>query len=157
MPKVITDMQSWRVFFYARKYLGRSVLYSIFGKRHARTVDLWCEDPRFTGKDERAFDPIQGVRDLLQLLDDSGHCGVVKSCIAYLVSGTSAECGINVDGIVEPGPSITEEILADYRAVAELQAGIEAGHHPDRIQDLKAEAIAEIERTYARYLKDYER
>ena len=155
MPKDEREMQSWRVFFYARKYLGRSVLYAIFGKRHARTVDGWCEDPRFTDKDERAFDPIQGVRDLLGMLDDQGHCGVVRACIAYLVSGTSMEC--KVERIVDPKSTIGEEILADYRAVADMQAGIEAGLHPDQILAKKDEAIAEVERTYAKYHRDFHR
>lgn len=156
MPKENARLQSWRIFFYARKYLGRSTLYSIFGKRHARTVDLWCEDPRFTDKEDKAFDPVQGVHDLLTLLDDHGHCGIVRSCIAYLISGTSAECGIDAE-IVEIKPTITEEILADFKAVAALASAIEAGLHPDEIAPIKIAAMSEIERTYAKYHKDFRR
>lgn len=154
MPKDNARTQSWRFFHYARKYLKRGTLYSIFGRRHARTVDLWCEDPKFSCKDERAFDPIQGVGELLTALDDMGHVGIVRSCLAYLASGTSVDLNLD-EGVEELKKTITEEILADYRAVAELQSAIEHGHHPDRIATLKTAAIAEIERTYARYRKDY--
>lgn len=156
MPKENAKLQSWRFFFYSRKYLGRSVLYRIFGKRHARTVDGWCEDPRFTDKEDGAFDPIQGVRELLSLLDDHGHCGVVRSCISYLTAGTSVDCAVD-DDLIETKPTIGEEILADYRAVAAMQSAIESGLHPDEISALKSAALSEIERTYAKYRKDYQR
>jgi hypothetical protein len=155
MPKENAKMQSWRFFHYARKHLDRSTLYAIFGKRHARTVDLWCQDPRTTGKNEVAYDPIQGVRDLLTMLDDLGHCGVVRSCISYLVAGTSAECGIGTE-FIEPKPTITEEILADYRAVAEMQKAIEAKLSPYEVREFKVLAIEELERTFAKYARDYE-
>lgn len=145
-------MQSWRVFHYARKHLGRGVLYSIFGRRHARTVDLWCEDPRFTGKEEKAFDPIQGLKDLLDLLDDQGHCGTVRACLSYLAAGTA--CATIQEEIIDPLPTIGEEILADFRAVANLQAAIERDKGLEAVLLAKREAIAEIERTVARYRKE---
>jgi hypothetical protein len=154
MPKANALTQSWRFFHYARKYLHRSTLYAIFGKRHARTIDLWCEDPNFSAKDDRAFDPIQGVRDLLAMLDDHGHVGIVRSCLVYLASGTSVDLDLK-DSVQDLKGSIGEEILADYRAVAEMQSAIESGERPEEIDILKAAAIAEIERTYARYHKDY--
>ena len=154
MPKSSAPMQSWQVFHYARKHLNRSVLYAIFGKKNARTVDYWCENPKFTNKTEQAYDPIQGVKDLLEQLDDQGHCPVVRAAIAYLVSGTSLDLGIDPE-IIEPMQTIQDEILADYRAVASMQAAIEAGHHPDEISALKRAAIAEVERTFAKYREDY--
>ena len=154
MPKINQNMQSWQIFHYARKYLGRSTLYSIFGTRHARTVDSWCEDPRFTGKPEGAFDPILGLRNLLWRLDDEGHVGIVRSALQYMASGTSIDCGDQQD-IVELRPTVGDEILADYRAVAQMQEAIEDHEHPDMVLSLKLEAISEIERTYARYRKDF--
>jgi len=152
MPKESTVLQSWQIFHYARKHLGRSVLYAIFGKRHARTVDLWSQNPRFTDKEEKAFDPIQGVKDLLDLLDDQGHCGVVRSCLSYLSAGTA--CATPHEEIIEPMSTIGEEILADFRAVAKLQAAIERDKGLEEVLATKREAIAEIERTVARYRKE---
>ena len=156
MPKSATKLQSWQIFHYARKHLNRSTLYSIFGKKNARTVDYWCENPKFTGKSEEAYDPIQGVKDLLETLDDQGHCDVVRSAVAFMVSGTSIESedGTAIKDIL---PTLTEEILADFRAVAAMQASIEAGQHPDEVAAWKRSAIAELERTVAKYREDYNR
>lgn len=149
-------MESHHIFHFARKYLGRSMLYVFFGRKNTRIVEYWCQDPLYTAKPDDAYDPLLGVKRLLKALDDHGHCGVVRACFDYLFSGTSIECGINPE-IVEPLPTIKDEILADYRSVAALQAAIEDGLDPDEVEALKIKAIAELERTYARYLKDYER
>lgn len=154
MSKKEIEMKSWQIFHYARKYLGRSMLYVFFGRKNTRVVEYWCQDPTYTVKPDDAYDPLLGCKRLLKALDDHGHCGVVRSTFAYLFSGTSIECGINKE-IIEPLPTIKDEILADYRSVAALQAGIESGVDPDEVETLKDEAIAELERTYAKYRKDY--
>lgn len=143
-------MQSWQVFHFARKYLGRSALYVIFGKKNGRAVEYWCEDPKTTDKPSGAYDPIQGVKNLLTALDDQGHCGVVRSCLEYLAAGTSAGCGQRPE-IIEPLPTVNEEILADYSAVGEMHRAIAGDATPHTVLALKNEAIAEIERTYAKY------
>jgi hypothetical protein len=153
MPKKSPEMQSWQIFHFARKHLNRSVLYAIFGKKNARAVDYWCEDPRYTAKLEGAYDPIQGVKSLLNILDDHGHCGIVKSAIAYLSDGTSAASNDKQE-IVEPLSNISEEILADFRAVSELQRAIEAKLDIAGVEHLLLEAIAELERTVACYQKE---
>jgi hypothetical protein len=152
MPNTTSKMQSWQVFHFARKHLNRSALYAIFGKKNARAVDYWCEDPRYTAKLEGAYDPIQGVKSLLETLDDHGHCGVVRSTLAYLSAGTSAASD-DIQKIVEPMSNISEEILADFRAVAELQRAIEEKLDIAGVEHLMLEAIAELERTVACYQK----
>lgn len=149
MPKEQRKMQSWQVFHFARKHLGRSALYTIFGKKNARAVEFWCQDPMTTGKEEGAYDPILGVKRLLTMLDDHAHVDAVRSCVAFLCSGTSLDCGCEPE-MVSPLPTISEEILADYKAVACLQAAIEDRMPMDIINELKDEAIAEIERTCAK-------
>lgn len=153
MAKESTKLQSWQVFHFARKHLTRSTLYAIFGKKNARAVDYWCEDPRYTTKLDGAYDPIQGVKSLLETLDDQGHCGVVRSAIAYMASGTSAGSD-EVPEIVEPMPRLSDEILADFRAVAELQRAIEAKCDIAGVEHLLLDAIAELERTVACYHKE---
>lgn len=154
MPKTANKLQSWQVFHYARKHLSRSALYAIFGRKNARTVDYWCENPKFTKKGEEAYDPLYGVKDLFAALDDGGHFDVLRSAVAFLLSGTSIESeeGTEIRDIL---PTLTEEILADFRAVAAMQAAIEAGEHPDEVAAWKRSAIAEIERTFAKYSEDY--
>ncbi|MGV0961824.1 MAG: hypothetical protein ACOYB1_18520 [Limnohabitans sp.] len=153
MPKEANKMQSWQVFHYARKHLSSSKLYVIFGKKNARAVDYWCEDPDYTARLPEAYDPIRGVKRLLESLDDHGHCAVVKSTLAYLASGTSSCCDTDPQ-IEQLKPTMAEEMLADYSAVASLQKAFEEGHNAASIKQLKAAAIAEIERTVAHYMKD---
>lgn len=145
-------MQSWQVLHFARKHLGRSALYAIFGKKNARTVDYWCEDPKTTGKQDDAYDPIQGVKDLLSALDDLGHTGIVRACLAYLRSGTSLDDDCP-PAVTELLPTLAEEELADYHAVAAMQHAIDQGKPPAVVSSLKKSAIEEIERTYAKYLE----
>ena len=153
MAKDTPKMQSWQVFHYARKYLGRSALYAIFGKKNARSVDFWCEDPTTTSKDEKAYDPIEGVKNLLKELDDHGHGPVVRSTLKHITSETN----ITIDGECQYGElldTLSEEILADFRIVGKLQSAIEERLDPDKVEAIKDQALAEIERTYARYLKE---
>lgn len=153
MPNELAKMRSWQFFHFVRKHLGRSVLYSVFGKKNARAVDYWCEDPRFTAKPEKAYDPLQGIKDTIDLLDDRGHCDVVRSVLTYLAAGTSSDNG-DEPVINELLPTLTDEILADFRAVAALQTAIESETDIEEIEILKRDAIAEIERTVARYIQD---
>ncbi|KJR97192.1 MAG: hypothetical protein VR65_24900 [Desulfobulbaceae bacterium BRH_c16a] len=153
MPNNAPKMQSWQVFHYARKHLSRSVLYAIFGKKNARAVDYWCENPRHTAKPDGAYDPIQGVRDLIEALDDQGHCDVVRATFSFLSAGTSCEIGKDPE-VVHPLPTINEEILADFRAIAELQRAVESGAAVEEVGRIRLAAIAEIDRTIARYTRD---
>lgn len=153
MANTLPKMRSWQIFYYARKYLGRSALYAIFGRKNARSVDYWCEDPKYTSKPETAYDPLQGIKYLLKELDDHGHSPVVRSALKYITSETSTA----IDGECEFGellPTVTEEILADFRVVASLQRAIENELDVEKVAAIKEMAVAEIERTYARYLKD---
>ena len=153
MPKDNVKMQSWQVFHFARKHLGNSTLYAIFGKKKARAIDMWAQDPRYTLKPEGSYDPILGVKTLIETLDDRGHADVVRSAVAFMVSGTSAAVSDAEPCVADLQPTISEEILKDYRAVADMQAAIEAGESIDYVDALKDEAMDEIARTVALYRK----
>ena len=157
MAKEKQKMHSWQVFHFARKYLGRSVLYAVFGKKNARAVDYWCEDPKYTDKAEQAYDPIKGVKELLSPLDDHGHTAVVRACLDYLCEGTSLEEAAANPGVCELLPTLSEEKLADYTCLAEFQAAITRCDSYQEVNALKNGAIEEIERTFAKYIKDCEK
>lgn len=152
MPKQNPPMKSWQIFHYARKHLGSGVLYAIFGKKNARTVDYWCQDPRTTGKEEDASDAICGVKLLLDKLDDLGHTSVVRAAVAFFKSGTSLEEDYH-PSVSDLLPSIAEEKLADFHKVAEFQAAIDRGEGRIEVGVKKQAAIEEIERTWAKYLE----
>jgi hypothetical protein len=152
MAKKTQEMQSWQVLHFARKHLGRNALYVVFGKKNSRIVDYWCENPKYTGKPDKAYDPIQGVKDLLEALDDAGHTTVVRSCINYLLSGTSLDNGDDPN-IKDLLPTVNDEILADYRDVASLQEAIEQGMDIETVNERKNISIEELERTFAKYLE----
>jgi hypothetical protein len=156
MAKENQKMQSWQVFHFARKYLGRSVLYAVFGKKNARSVDYWCEDPKYTDKAEQAYDPIKGVKELLSTLDDQGHTAAVRACLDYLRAGTSLE-EETVPVVTELLPTLSEEKLADYTCLAEFQAAITRCESCQEVNARKKAAIEEIERTFAKYIKDCEK
>lgn len=146
-------MRSWQIFHFARKHLGRSRLYALFGRKNARAVDLWCEDPRFTGKSEDAYDPLRGIKSLIDDLDDHGHTSVVRAAIGFLKAGTSLEdeYAPHVSDLL---PTMSEEKLADFHAVAEFQAAIDRCEDRQEVEAKKREAIEELERTFAKYQKD---
>lgn len=146
-------MSSWQIFWYARKHLGRSLLYQIFGKKNARTVDRYCEDPRYTLREENEFNPIKGVRNLLNELDDRGHCTVVRAAVDYMVSGTSLSNGLQGE-VIDLLDTMVEEKLADYEKLSLLHRAIENGMPMGNIIKLRNEAIAEIERTVAKYREE---
>lgn len=153
MPKSAPKMESWQVFHFARKHLSSSMLYTLFGKKNARAIDYWIENPTTTAKPEGAYEPTKGVKNLLDLLDDKGNCDTVRDTIAYLAADTS--CATDSDPeIIEPLPTIGEEILADFRAVSKLQGAIEDGWDIISVDEFKRLAITEIERTVAKYRKD---
>jgi hypothetical protein len=154
MPKQPLKMKSWQVFGYVRKHLGASFLYGIFGTKNARAIDYWCQDPMTTAKVDGAYDPILGLKRMLDVLDDYSHFGAIRSCIDFLLSETSLSCGGEAK-IIEPLPTINEEMLADYKDVALLHAAIADGMDTDVVKVLTAAAIAEIERTCAKYCEDF--
>ena len=145
-------MKSWQIFHYARKYLGRSALYAIWGKKNARKVDYWAQNPRFTAKIDDAMDPLSGVRDMLSSLDDKGHTDAVRSAVAFIVSRTSIDPLVcDLSPVAELQETINEELLLDYRAIGDLHRAIEEDRTVDEVERLKQCAIAEIERTAAKY------
>jgi hypothetical protein len=146
-------MQSWQIFHFVRKNLGASALYAIFGKKNARKVDYWAQNPRCTNKPENAYDPISGVKHLVETLDDYGHTDVARAAISFITADTSLAETDNDPEVAELQDTIEREILLDYRAVSKMEQAIEAGEDVADVEQLKTEAIEEIIRTVALYRK----
>lgn len=143
------QMQPWQVFHAARRALGANIVAKIFN-RSIRAAHDWAQDPAYT--EVRCKSPLELLHTLFERMADAGRGYAVRSALQYLESAIDSD--VQAQGIIEPLPTIQEEILADYAAVAALQAGIAGGASADEIRQLKREATDEIERTAAKYIKD---
>ncbi len=144
-------MQPWQVFQAARKYIGPEVVAKIFN-REKRSAYNWGQDPAFT--ECRCKSPLELLHTLFERMDAVGIGYVARAAIRYLE--TALDNDQDLDDIKEPLPTIDQEILADFRAVAELQRCIEGGCSIEQVKSCQDAARAEIERTVARYIKDFE-
>jgi len=149
MSNMFGNLQPWQVFHIARKHLGPGSIAKVFGKSNVRSAYDWAQDPLTTQK--RCRSPLEALHHMFQLLDEIGLGYVARASIAYLQTAIEPD---ELHNIQEPLPTIEQEILADYSAVASLQRAVEACEEVDLVDTLKQEAIDEIERTYAKYLKD---
>ncbi len=143
-------MQPWQVFQAARKYLGAGTVACIFG-RATRSAYDWAQDPAYT--QHRCRSPLELLHTLFERLDACGMGYVARSAIEYLQTAID---DVDPAKIQEPLPTIVEELLEDYRCLAEFQRAIESETEIKEVQRLKRLAIDEIERTVARYAKDQE-
>ncbi len=139
---------SWQVFNAARKYLGAAAVARIFN-RSLRSAHDWAQDPACTAV--RCKSPLECLHALFERLDAAGMGYVARAALAYLESALAPEHG--AEALCLPLPTLEQEVLADFRSVAALQAAVEAGAEMDMVAALADEAKAEIERTVARYIK----
>jgi hypothetical protein len=142
-------MQPWQVFQAARKYLGAHNVARIFN-REVRSAHNWAQDPAHT--ECRCKSPLELLHTLFERMDAVGIGYAARAAIDYLA--TAVDPAVQVGGIKPPLPTIQEEILADYSAVARLQQAIEAGADMESVHGLKRDAMEEIERTVARYIQE---
>ena len=144
MPK---NFESWQFWHAARKLLGDSYLLRVLGKRNARTIRMYGQDPRFT--DDRCRDPLEHLRIILNDLALIGRGDIARAAIAYLSSALDDDH--EEAAVHDVLPTIQEEVLADYSAVARLQKAVEECAPVDQVKDLVREAKEEIDRTFTRY------
>lgn len=72
-----------------KKTLGESVIFRVYGKRDARIVRMWAQDPRCT--QDRCHDPIQNLHALLEMMDEIGRGDVARKVIDHLQTAMDAE------------------------------------------------------------------
>jgi len=144
-------MQAWQAFHAANKYIGPDNVARIFN-REKRSAYSWGQDPDYTK--HRCKSPLEHLHSLFGKMDDAGIGYIARAAIHYLETAIDADIDADVD-IVDTLPTITEEILADYTAVAALQQAIDTGADLCTVKVRATEAIGEIERTVAKYAKEH--
>lgn len=149
MPKENMELQPWQVFAAAMKTLGRKELGELLGVGE-RTAYLYGENPAYTAG-KRCRCPLERLHAMLSELATFGRADVCRAAINYLRSAFEEVDKAPVGGIK---PTMTEEVLADYSAVASLQRAIEGCEDVDLVETLAGAAKDEIDRTFAKYIKD---
>jgi hypothetical protein len=117
-------------------------------RREKRTSYSWGQDPAYTV--ERSGNPLDWLHSMFCQMDAVGYGFAARAGIKYLESALDP---VDLEPVAELLPTVQDELLADYRAVSEFQQAIEQGSGFDEVDRLKAAAMDEIERTYAKYLK----
>lgn len=144
-------MQPWQVFHAARKYLGPDSVARIFNKEK-RSAYSWGQDPDYT--EHRCKSPLELLHVLFARMDDVGVGYVARAAIRYLETAVEADVLFDSGQKLETMPTITEEVLADYSAVASLQLAIDEGRPLEDVKSRATAAVAEIHRTVAKYAED---
>lgn len=146
MPKKI---ETWQIWHAMKKHLGETFIVTVLGRRNARTIRMYAQDPRTT--DDRCKDPIQALYILFEELATFGRGDVAHAAIDYLSSAVDdSPAGDAVKPLL---PTLDQEILADHALLADLQRAINADDPPDVVAGLVDEVKAEIDRTFAKFIK----
>ena len=140
--------QSWQFWAAAKKLLGESRLMMILGRRNGRTIRTYSADPRYT--QQRCKDPLEHLHTILSELDTFGRGDIARLAIQYLETALTNQ---EIPASRELQDTIEAEVLADYQAVAAMQAAIDKGRPIDEVAELVAEAKAEIDRTLTKYIQ----
>ncbi len=140
--------QSWQFWSAAKKLLGESRLMMILGRRNGRTIRTYSADPRYT--QERSKDPLEHLHTILSELDTFGRGDIARLAIQYLETALTDQ---EIPTACELQDTIEAEVLADYQAVASMQAAIDGGRPIDEVAELVAAAKAEIDRTLTKYIQ----
>lgn len=141
--------EAWQVFAASFKAIGRAKVAACLGVTES-TAYQYGANPNTTG-DKRCRNPLERMHSLLNELDTWGRADVCRDAINYLRSAFEEA---DPKPVVELKATMNDELLADYQAVATLQRAIESCEQIDIVEVLVEEAKAEIDRTYAKYLKD---
>lgn len=142
-------MQPWQVFAAAIKGLTAERVARIFNKQ-IRSAYNWGQDPAFT--EERCRNPLELLHSLFNNMDAVGFGWAARAGIRYLETAVDPE--VRVDAVQQLLPTIQEELLADYRCLAEFQRAIEGGRPVAEVHELKHQAFDEIERSFSKYRKE---
>lgn len=147
MPKTLETWQIWNGF---KKHLGEPLLMQVLGKKNARTIRLYSQDPRLT--EDRCKDPLEALHIIFSEADEIGRGDLARKAIAFLETALE-ENSFDVSPANSLLPTMDAEKLADYQKLAAFQKAIDDGADADLVETLMNEAKDEIERTYAKFLR----
>lgn len=143
-----SKLQSWQLWAAMKKALGESEIMRVLGKRDARIIRMYAQNPRSTA--DRCHDPIENLHALLYSMDEIGRGDVARRILAYLETALDE----SYPSAPEPlKPTMDAEQLADFQSVAAFQKAINDGSDADLVELLMKEAQEEIGRTFAKYLE----
>lgn len=147
MPKKLATWQIWHAF---KKTLGEPFLMHVLGKKNARTIRLYSQDPAFT--EDRSKDPLEALHIIFAEADEIGRGDLARKAIDYLATAIG-DSSYDMPAVRSLLPTLVEEKLADYQKLAAFQQAIDDQADVDMVEVLMNEAKEEIERTFAKYLK----
>ena len=148
MPK---KLETWQIWHALKKALGETFLMAVMGKKNARTIRLYSQDPRTT--EDRCKDPLEALHIIFSEADLIGRGDLARKAIDYLHTSLDDDGGYDATEASGLLPTMAEEKLAYYVKLAAFQKAIEDGADVDLVEVLMNEAKSEIERTYAKYLR----
>lgn len=119
-----------------------------------RSVQRWIADPTCTADDSQSSSQLERLHRLFERMDEVGLGYACRGAIRYLDSAVSEVCCPK--RIAAPLDTMLEEQNLDYKRVADLHALIDAEAPVEEVQQAEREALEEISRTVARYIKDNE-
>ncbi len=142
-------LETWQIWHAMRKTIGDSFIMAVLGRRNARTIRMYAQDPRFTV--DRCKDPIESLGILFAELESWGRHDIAKLAIDHLCKSIGHETDLHCP--TELKQTIDAELLADYQAVADLKTAIEVDAGEEAVHFAMTAAVQEIERTYSKYLQ----
>ncbi len=149
MRKIRQIFQTWQLWNATLKTLGADILAALLGVNKSMAYE-YAKNPNTTGP-KRCRDKAEQMHAVLSELAFWGREDVCRGFVDYF---RSAYEDVTPNPVGELKPTMNEEILADYQSVASLQAAIDRCDEIDIVEALTNAAKEDIDRTYAKYLKD---
>lgn len=146
MPKMLG---TWQIWSGLKGTLTESFLMQVMGKKNARTIRLYSQDPRTS--EDRCKDPLEALHIIFSEADLLGRGDLARKAIGYLQ--TALDDSEEVKAPKALLPTLDAEKLADFQSVAAFQRGIDEGLDADLIEVLLLEAKEELDRTFAKHLQ----
>jgi len=153
MPKCDAKLQTWQIFHAILKTLGPTKVVKLWGTVKERSVYMYAQNPA-TSQD-RSRDPLENLHATFSEMALVGRSDVVQCAIAFLL--TAIKPLEHLEAVKGLKPTICEEILEDFVAVARLQAAIASGEPVEVVEREFKEAQEELERTMAKYWQGHGR
>ncbi len=122
-------LETWQIWHAMRKTLGDSFIMSVLGRRNARTIRMYAQDPRFTV--DRCKDPIEALAILFDELATYGRADIAELAIGHMRQAITGHDNLPCPDQLKS--TMDAEVVADFQAVAELKAAIDDGLPPEQV------------------------